>query len=206
MRVRHMSRRTVTAYVAWIKRFISFHGLRHPNEMGAEEVTAFLTHLAVVRKVSASTQNQALAALLFLYRTVLGVDLPWLDDVIHAKRPVRIPTVLSRHEVRQPLEELDGVPALVATLLYGGGLRLLECLRVRIKDIDFARSELTVRRGKGAKDRRTILPAAVAPALGDQVERVRAQHRRDLSQGAGFVEIPGAFARKSPNAATDWAW
>jgi site-specific recombinase XerD len=157
---RHYSRRTEKAYVLWIKRYIFFHGKRHPAEMGAAEVAAFLTSLAVQGKVAASTQNQTLSALLFLYREVLGIDLPWLDDVIRAKRPLHVPVVLTREEVRAVLQRLDGVPRLMAVLLYGAGLRLLECCRLRVKDVDVATNQLTIRDGKGHKDRATMRPAS----------------------------------------------
>ena len=206
IRTRHYSRRTEKAYVHWIKRYIFFHGKRHPIEMGAAEVTAFLTALAVSSKVAASTQNQALSALLFLYREVLGVELPWLDDVVRAKRPLRLPVVLTRDEVRAVLQRLDGVARLMAILLYGAGLRLLECCRLRVKDVDFAMNQITVRDGKGHKDRPTMLPAAVKAELGAHLERVREQHQADLRHGAGWVELPGALMRKYPNAGRDWGW
>src|SRR5262245_33521403 len=197
---RHYSRRTEKAYVHWIKRYIFFHGKRHPAEMGAAEVTAFLTSLAVQGKVAASTQNQALSALLFLYREVLGIELPWLDDVVRAKRPVHLPVVLTREEVRAVLQHLDGVPRLMAVLLYGAGLRLLECCRLRVKDVDFATSQLTIRDGKGHKDRATMLPASVKAELSAHFERGQRQHEGDLRHGAGWVELPGALLRKYPNA------
>jgi integron integrase len=203
---RHYSRRTEKAYVHWIKRYIFFHGKRHPAEMGAAEVAAFLTSLAVQGKVAASTQNQALSALLFLYREVLGVELPWLDDVIRAKRPVHLPVVLTRDEVRTVLRRLDGVPRLMAVLLYGAGLRLLECCRLRVKDVDVATHQLTIRDGKGHKDRATMLPAAVKAELLTHLERVRRQHEDDLRHGAGWVELPGALLRKYPNAGRAWGW
>jgi len=192
--------------VHWIKRYIFFHGKRHPMEMGAAEVAQFLTSLAVEDKVAASTQNQALSALLFLYREVLGVELPWLDDVVRAKRPQYLPVVLTRAEVRAVLGRLDGVPRLMAILLYGAGLRLLECCRLRVKDVDFAANQLVVRDGKGQKDRVTMLPAAVKAALAAHIERVRQQHQADLRQGAGWVELPGALARKYQNAGREWGW
>ena len=165
IRVKHYSIRTETQYVQWIKRFILFHDKRHPLDMGAGEVEAFLTHLAVAGKVSASTQNQALSAVLFLYREVLGVELPWLTDVVRAKQPQRLPVVLTRTEVRAVLEQMKGVYSLMASLLYGTGMRLMECVRLRIKDIDFERMEILIRDGKGAKDRITMLPDAIAPLL-----------------------------------------
>jgi integron integrase len=206
IRARHYSRRTDKVYVQWIKRFIFFHGKRHPAEMGAAEVTAFLTFLAVHGKVAASTQNQALSALLFLYREVLGVELPWLDDVVRAKRPQHLPVVLTRDEVRSVLQRLDGVPRLMALLLYGAGLRLLECCRLRVKDVDFATNQIVIRDGKGRKDRVTMLPAAVKPALIAHLDRAREQHQADLRHGAGWVELPNALARKYPNAGRDWGW
>ncbi|MBI4246886.1 MAG: integron integrase [Candidatus Rokubacteria bacterium] len=198
VRSRHYSRRTEKAYVHWIKRYIFFHGKRHPVEMGAPEVTAFLTSLAVQGKVAASTQNQALSALLFLYREVLGVELPWLDDVVRAKRPLHLPVVLTRDEVRAVLQRLDGGPRLMALLLYGAGLRLLECCRLRVKDVDFATNQIVIRDGKGHKDRVTMLPAAVKAAL--------TAHQADLRHGAGWVELPGALLRKYPNAGREWGW
>ena len=206
IRTRHYSRRTEKAYVHWIKRYIFFHGKRHPAEMGAPEVTAFLTSLAVHDKVAASTQNQALSALLFLYREVLGVELPWLDDVVRAKRPQYLPVVLTRDEVRAVLQRLDGVPRLMALLLYGAGLRLLECCRLRVKDVDFATNQIVIRDGKGHKDRVTMLPAAVKAALTAHLEGAREQHQADLRHGAGWVELPGALLRKYPNAGREWGW
>ena len=206
LRARHYSRRTEKAHVHWIKRYIFFHGKRHPAEMGAAEVTAFLTALAVRDRVAASTQNQALNALLFLYREILGVELPWLDGLVRAKRPQHLPTVLTREEVRTVLEQLDRAPRLMALLLYGAGLRLLECCRLRIKDVDFATNQITIRDGKGSKDRVTMLPSAVKIDLARHVERARALHQRDLAAGAGWVELPWALGRKYPNAGREWAW
>ena len=206
LRARHYSRRTEKAYVHWIKRYIFFHGKRHPAEMGAAEVTAFLTALAVRDRVAASTQNQALNALLFLYREILGVELPWLDGLVRTKRPQHLPTVLTREEVRTVLEQLDRAPRLMALLLYGAGLRLLECCRLRIKDVDFATNQITIRDGKGSKDRVTMLPRAVKIDLTRHVERARALHQRDLAAGAGWVELPWALGRKYPNAGREWAW
>jgi integron integrase len=203
---RHYSRRTEKAYVHWIKRYIFFHGKRHPGEMGSAEVAAFLTSLAVQSKVAASTQNQALSALLFLYRNVLGVELPWLDDVVRARRPLHLPVVLTRDEVRAVLQRLDAVPRLMAILLYGAGLRLLECCRLRVKDVDVATNQITIRDGKGHKDRATMLPAAVKADLIAHLERMRRQHEGDLRHGAGWVELPGALLRKYPNAGRDWGW
>ncbi len=206
IRTRHYSYRTEEAYVGWIRRYILFHGKRHPREMGKEEVSAFLTALAVQRNVSASTQNQALAAILFLYRDVLECELGWLDDVVRAKRPQRLPVVLARHEVQALLAVLDGVAWVVAMLLFGSGLRLMECLRLRVKDVEFDRHEVVVREGKGDKDRVTMLPSAVVPRLRAQLERVRSRHASDVAAGFGRVALPDALARKSPNADRDWAW
>lgn len=205
-RLRHLSPRTEEAYAHWIRRFVVHHGGRRPAELGAEHVTEFLSALATDGRVSASTQNQALAALLFLYRDVYGRDLPWLGTVVRAKRPVRAPVVLSRAEVRRVLDGMDGVPRLMATLLYGSGLRLLECCQLRVKDVDFERRELTIRDGKGAKDRRTMLPGAVRSELKSHMERALALHRADVAAGAGWVALPGALDRKYPNAGREWAW
>jgi integron integrase len=206
MRARHYSRRTEKAYVAWIRRFIFFHRKRHPLEMGAGEVTQFLSSLVVDKNVAASTQNQALSAILFLYRDVLEQDLPWLDDVVRSKRPARLPVVLTREEVRAVLQRMHGVPRLMAILLYGAGLRLLECARLRVKDVDFPRNQITVRAGKGDKDRITMLPAVIKDALAKHLEVVKRQHQFDLEHGAGWVELPWALARKYPNAGREWPW
>jgi integron integrase len=206
VRARHFSRRTEKAYVAWIRRYIFFHDKRHPADMGGPEITKFLSALAMEGDVAASTQNQALSALLFLYREVLGQDLPWLDDIVRAKRPVRLPAVLSREEVRAVIRQIDGTPRLMALLLYGGGLRLLECARLRVKDVDFARNQITVRGGKGDKDRVAPLPAVVAADLARHLDAVKQQHDLDVHRGAGWVELPGALARKYPSAGRDWPW
>ena len=206
VRARHYALRTEQTYVQWIRRFILFHGKRHPGEMGKREIEAFLTHLAVSAHVSASTQNQALAAILFLYRHVLERDLEWLGDVVRAKRPHRLPVVLSRSEVEALLSGLRGIRWLQGAMLYGGGLRLLECLRLRVKDLDFERGEILVREGKGNKDRRTLLPAVVRQPLREHLERVRALHQRDLAEGFGRVVLPEALERKYVNAAAEWGW
>lgn len=206
IRRKHYSFRTEKSYVGWIRRFILFHGKRHPRDMGAPEVEAFLTHLAVDRKVSAGTQNQALNALLFLYRQVLDVELPWLKGVERAKTPKRLPVVLTQDEVRAVLAQLEGKHWLIASLLYGSGLRLLESLRLRVKDVDPARLEITVRNGKGAKDRVTLLPASVIEPLEIHLQRVRESHVSDLSRGLGAVYMPVALARKYPNAGFEWGW
>ncbi|HET9835754.1 MAG TPA: integron integrase [Rhodanobacteraceae bacterium] len=206
LRVKHYSLRTEQAYVAWIRRFILANGKRHPREMGGAEVEAFLTRLATRDGVAAGTQNQALAALLFLYRDVLGQDLPWMNAVVRAKRPRRLPVVLTRDEVRRLLAQLQGRDWLMAGLLYGTGMRLMECLRLRVKDVDFQRREIIVREGKGNKDRRVPLPQALATALRDQMASARLLHRTDLAAGFGTVWLPHALARKYPNAARDWGW
>ena len=205
-RLRHYSRRTEAAYVAWIRRYIFFHGKRRPAELGAPEVTRFLSSLTVDGRVAASTQNQALGALLFLYRDVLELDLPWLVGVVRAKRPERLPVVLTREEVAAVLRPLTGVPRLMASLLYGSGLRLLECCRLRVQDIDFARNQIVVRGVKGDKDRVTMLPGVVKADLARHLEAVRAQHQSDLRRGGGWVELPTALARKYPNAGREWVW
>jgi len=206
VRRRHYSRRTEEAYAQWIRRFILFHGKRHPAEMGEAEVTQFASHLAVKGSVSASTQNQALSALLFLYQVVLGRRIEWLEGIVRAKASPRLPVVLSREEVRAILDQMEGLPWLMAGLLYGAGLRLMECARLRVKDLDFDRHEIIVRMGKGGRDRRTMLPAGLRPHLQAHLKAARRQHEEDLRQGAGWVELPGALARKYPNAGRDWAW
>ena len=206
IRRRHYSYRTEQSYVDWIKRFIRFSGRRHPRDMGAAEVTAFLSHLASERNVAASTQNQALAALLFLYRSVLGRDLDWLQNVVRAKRPVRTPVVLSREEVGAVLRHLRGPVWLMAALMYGAGLRLLECARLRVKDVDFSRGEITVRDGKGRKDRVTVLPATLVEPLVQHLARSRRRFDDDVRRGAGYVELPDALMRKYPSAAREWGW
>ena len=206
IRARHFSRRTEDAYVLWIRRYIVFHGKLHPARLGADAIAAFLTWLAVERHVSASTQNQALSALLFLYREVLMVDLGPIDHVPRASTPDHVPVVLSPGEVRAVMEHVQGVPRLVVSLLYGAGLRLQESLELRVKDLDFERGEIVVRRGKGQKDRRTMLPDAVKEPLRLHLDQVRQQHERDLREGCGRVALPGALDRKYPGAATDWRW
>ncbi len=205
IRSRHFSYRTEEAYVHWIKRFIHFHGLRHPQALGEPEVTAFLNHLGT-SGVAAATQNQALSSLLFLYKEVLGEPLDWLDGLVRAKRPARVPTVLTAAEVQRILAGLDGAKWLMASLLYGAGLRLRECLKLRVKDIDFEYRQIVVRDGKGGKDRVTMLPGAVIEPLKAHLVRVKALHERDLAAGYGDVELPDALARKYPRAAYDYAW
>lgn len=203
---RHYSRRTGEAYRHWVKRFILFSGKRHPREMGAPEVAAFLSHLAVEGRVAAATQNQALAALLFLYKEVLAEPLPWLDDVVRAKRPVRKPTVLTAREAMGLLAHLRGPRWLMASLLYGAGLRLRECLKLRVKDLDFGYRRILIRDGKGGKDRITMLPGSVIEPMQAHLVKVKALHERDLAQGYGDVELPDALMRKYPRAAYEWGW
>jgi integron integrase len=206
LRVRHYSLRTEQAYTDWAKRYIRFHGLRHPMEMGSAEVMTFLTYLAAERGVSSSTQSQAKAALLFLYRQVLGIDLPWTGELISAKSTRRLPVVLTPREVEQLLHELNGTMWLAVALLYGTGMRLLEGLRLRVKDIEFVRRELLVRDGKGAKDRVTVLPENLIKPLQDQLAHTKALHDRDLASGGGAVWLPDALAVKYPSAARAWGW
>lgn len=206
IRLKHYSIRTEQAYVDWIKRFILHFDKRHPRELGSAEVEAFLTHLAVAGKVAAATQNQAKSALLFLYREVLDIELPWLENVERAKAPKRLPVVLTRAEVQALLTRLSGTHWLMSSLLYGAGLRLMECLRLRVKDVDFSRKEILVRDGKGFKDRVTMLPVALAAPLREHLERVRELHRQDLAAGWGAVHLPYALEKKYPGAAHDWAW
>jgi integron integrase len=206
IRTRHYSFRTEEAYIGWIRRFVQFNHQRDPVEMGAAEVSRFLTLLAVDRQVAASTQNQALAAILFLYKDVLDRDFGWLDDVVRAKRPQRLPVVLNQQEVHALLSALHGVPWIMGTLLYGAGLRLMECLRLRVKDVDFGRGEVLVREGKGDKDRVTMLPSAIVSRLTAHLERVRTLHTADLAAGFGRVALPDALARKYPQADREWGW
>lgn len=206
IRSRHYSVRTEEAYVSWIRRFILFHGKRHPSSMGADECNAFLSSLAVDGNVSASTQMQALCALLFLYRHVLDEPFPWLHELIRARRPSRLPTVLTPQEVRTVLDHLSGTPKLASILLYGAGLRLLECLQLRIKDVDFNRHEIFVRDTKGKRDRVTVFPRAADVLLREHLERVRSLHEKDRAEGFGHVLLPNAIRRKLPNAETDWVW
>lgn len=206
IRFKHYSRRTELTYAHWIKRFILFHGKRHPKEMGAPEIEAFLSALATDRNVSASTQNLALSSLLFLYKEVLAIELPWLDNITPAKKPQRLPTVLSEAEVKRLLGCMDGVSGLVARLLYGTGMRLMEGLRLRVKDIDFDRREILVRDGKGAKDRVTMLPVSLIPALKEHLARRRTIFDEDVASGHVDVWMPDALERKYPNACREWGW
>lgn len=206
MRLEHYSLRTERTYWEWIERFIRFHKMRHPRDMAEAEVTAFLTHLARDGNVAASTQNQALSALLFLYKKVLKAEFGWLEGVERATKPARLPVVLARDEVQQIFAHLHGTTRLMAGLLYGSGLRLMECVRLRVKDVDFAYARITVRDGKGAKDRVTMLPVNLAAPMQRHLKKVRAQHEEDLAEGAGEVYLPNALARKYPHAAQEWAW
>jgi integron integrase len=206
LRVKHYSIRTEQAYVEWVRRFVLFHGKTHPRELGAKEVEAFLTHLAVRGRVAASTQNQAKSAILFLYREVIDRELPWLEGVVVARTPQRLPVVLTQAEVEAVLGRMRGTPGLIAKLLYGSGLRILECMRLRVKDIDFSRKEILVRDGKGAKDRVTMLPGSLVEPLRRHMERVRDLHAEDLAAGGGGVYLPYALDRKYPNAAKEWHW
>ena len=206
VRTRHYSRRTEEAYVGWIRRYILFHRKTHPAQMGAAEISQFLTWLAVDRRVSASTQNQALSALLFLYKQVLAIEIGPVPPVVRARTPERLPVVLSRDEVAAVMKHLTGTIWIIVVLLYGSGLRIEECLELRVKDLDFDRHQIVLRRGKGQKDRRTMLPMAVRERLQAHLSVVKRQHEHDLAHGAGRVVLPFALDRKYPNAATDWAW
>ena len=206
LRTRHYSLRTEETYLSWIKRFILFHGKRHPRDMGGQEVPQFLSHLVVEGQVAASTQSQALSAILFLYQQVLQQDIGWLHDVVRAKHPQRLPVVLTQDEVAKVLRQLSGVPWIMGTLLYGAGLRLLECLRLRVKDLDFAYNQIVVRDGKGQKDRVTMLPQPVKTPLQQHLKSVKHLHTRDLAVGHGAVYLPYALERKYPNANRDWVW
>lgn len=206
LRSRHYSRRTEQAYCHWVRRFIFFHKLRHPADMAEPEINAFLTYLAVKEKVSASTQNQALSALLFLYRKVLGREFDNLGEVVRARKPKRLPVVMTREEVKALLGCLQGDKWLMASLMYGAGLRLMECLRLRVQDIDIAANQIIVRDGKGAKDRITMLPQSLKIPMQEHLRKVRTIHEQDLSEGYGRVQMPNALDRKYPNAPSDWRW
>lgn len=206
LRVHHYSPRTEEAYLAWVRRFVRFHGLQHPSELGRGAIGQFLVELADRAQLSASSQTQALSALIFLYREVLHHDPGPLGEIVRARQPSRLPVVLSRDEIRELFERLQGTPRIAAVLLYGSGLRLLEALQLRVKDVDFAGGEIRVRRAKGAKDRVTMLPGALTAELRHHVERVRLLHQRDLSGDAGKVALPHAFERKVPSAAKEWSW
>jgi integron integrase len=206
VRTRHYIIRTEEAYIRWVRQYILFCGKRHPSELGAAEVSAFVSHLAVGRKVAASTQSQALSALLFLYREVLALPIDWVDDVERAQKPKRLPVVFTREEARAVLSHLRGEAWLMASLLYGSGLRLMECVRLRVKDLDVALLQITVREGKGGKDRVTVLPQSLAQPLERQLERARALHELDSRDGFGHVYLPYALARKYPAADREWCW
>ena len=206
IRLKHYSSRPEDAYVQAVRRFILFHGKRHPREMGAKEIRQYLSHLATQKNVAASTQNQALSALLFLYREVLSIELPFVDGIERAKRPARVPTVLTREEVGKVLAQLSGLHHLMASLLYGAGLRVMECVRLRVKDVDFGYHQIIVRDGKGAKDRRTLLPTTLTEPISQHLARARRLHEEDLRGGYGRVYMPYALERKYPNAATEWGW
>jgi integron integrase len=206
MRKRNFSPRTEKTYLGWVRRYIRYHRFQHPRVLGEADVSRFLSWLAVERKVSATTQNQALCALLYLYRDVLRIDLPWLRDVTRARVPRRLPVVLTREEVRAVLDGLHGTPLLVARLLYGSGMRLLECLQVRIKDVELSSSQIVVRSGKGNRDRVTVLPATVRDDLAAHILSVRDLHQADVGDGAGWVELPRSLARKYPGRGQEWGW
>lgn len=206
MRTRHLSRLTEEAYVRWITRYIRFHGMQHPRSLGEKEMREFLSHLAADQNVTASTQSQALAALLFLYVEVLRDPAPWITDIVRARRPGRLPVVMTREEVLAVLDKMKGPSKLVALLLYGSGLRLMEALNLRVKDLDFSMSQITVRGGKGDRDRVTMLPSAARASLERHLLRVKKLHERDLAAGAGHTILPHALARKYPNAASEWVW
>jgi integron integrase len=206
LKTNHYSRKTEEAYIGWIKRFILFHNKRHPNEMGKDEIQKFINHLAVDQNVSSSTQNQALQAILYLYKNVLDKEVGWLDDIKHATRIKHLPVVFSRNETTKIFEYLDGVPKLVVSLLYGSGLRLTEALSLRIKDIDFEYRQIIVRDGKGEKDRHTVLPTSIIPELKKHLNEVYKQHKKDLSKGKGETILPYALDKKYPNAAKEFGW
>jgi integron integrase len=206
IRVKHYSIRTERQYTQWIKRYILFHGKQHPQDLGASHLELFLTHLATEENVAASTQNQALAALLFLYREVLSMDLPWLENVTRAKKAQRLPVVLARHEVQRVLSHMDGVYSLMAKLLYGTGMRLMECVRLRVKDVDFSRKEIIIREGKGNKDRVTVLPEQLIPLLKSHLTTRHAQYLSDKTQERASVYLPHALDKKYINASAEWGW
>lgn len=206
IRLKHYSIRTERVYCEWVRRFIRFHNYRHPVEMGASEVEAFLSNLAVARSVSASTQNQALAALLFLYKEVLRQDLPWIGEVVRAKKLSRLPVVLSMEEVQRILFQMKDESWLISSMLYGTGMRLMEAIRLRVKDVDFARQEILIRDGKGQKDRVTVLPARLIEPLKAQLAKIRHLHQAELAAGRGDVYLPDALARKYPKAPLEWGW
>jgi integron integrase len=206
MRLKYLSPRTEEAYVIWIKRFVRFSGTKHPSVLGEHDVTAFLTHLAVTERVAASTQSQASAAILFLYRDVLRSPPPWLDGIVRSKRPSRLPSVLTRDEARAVISAMRGVPRLAALVMYGAGLRLMETLTLRVKDLDLDRLVVTVRAGEGDRDRVSVVPRSAVVALTEHLDEMREQHDLDVGRGAGYVELPHALARKIPAARRAWEW
>lgn len=206
IRTRHYSRATEKSYVQWVRRFVLFHGKRHPRDLGSAEVEAFLSHLATECRVAASTQNQALSAILFMYKHVLEMELPWLDGVTRAKRREYVPTVLTPEQVRALIDNMQGTSRLIVELLYGSGMRKIEALRLRVCDLDFDYRQITVREAKGGKDRFTVLPGRLVEPLQAHLARVRRLHQRDLANGLGATWLPYALARKFPNAARDWCW
>ena len=205
-RLKHFSLKTERSYLFYIRNYLLFHNKRHPREMGVSEIRAYLSYLATEKNVAASTQNVALNALLFLYRNVLEVSLPYINDIERARRPTRVPVVFTRSEAKAILDNLSGFHLLATSLLYGAGLRISECLRLRVKDIDFGYKQIVVRDGKGKKDRVTLLPEVTIEPLKLQLDKARAIHQQDLTEGYGEVELPYALARKYPNAAREWAW
>ncbi len=206
MRIKHLSKRTEEVYIKWIKRFVYFHKKRHPAEMGEQEIRQFISHLALNRNVASSTQNQALSALLFLYRHVLQKELPYIENILWAKKPKKLPVVFTRQEVKKVLSHMYGTPKLMATILYGSGLRLMECMELRVKDIDFESNQIIVRDGKGNKDRITLLPLKIKEPLAFHLKKVKLLHEEDLREGHGEVSLPYALARKYPNAPKEWSW
>jgi integron integrase len=204
--MRHYSLRTERAYTLWIRRYLVFHRLRHPRELGGEHVTAFLSSLANVGNVAAATQNQALAALLFLYKDVLGMELPWLDEVVRAKKPRRLPTVMTQEEVRRLLDHVEGVHSFMARLMYGTGMRISECLAIRVKDVNLVRREIVVREAKGGRDRVTMLPVSLVDGMRAQLAASRFVYERDRGNEVPGVELPFAYARKNPTAGLSWGW
>ncbi|MCH8021917.1 integron integrase [candidate division KSB1 bacterium] len=206
LRTQNYSYRTEKTYINWIRKYILFHNKRHPKEMGEREINQFLTYLAVNQKVAASTQNQALSALLFLYKVILGKEIGWIGNIQRARKPKKIPVVFTREEVKKVMLHLHGKCWLMGALMYGSGLRLMECLRLRVKDLDFACRQITVRSGKGQKDRLTMMPESVISPLKTHLKRVKALHEKDLAEGFGSVRLPGALRRKYPNADKEWRW
>ncbi|MCH8954708.1 integron integrase [candidate division KSB1 bacterium] len=206
LRTQNYSYRTEKTYINWIRKYILFHKKRHPKEMGEREINQFLTYLAVNQKVAASTQNQALSALLFLYKRILRKEIGWIGNIQRARKPKKIPVVFTREEVKKVMLHLHGKCWLMGALMYGSGLRLMECLRLRVKDLDFACRQITVRSGKGQKDRLTMMPESVISPLKTHLQRVKSLHEKDLAEGFGSVRLPGALRRKYPNADKEWRW